>query len=120
MIAFTMRTVFFTLDGGFWAVVSETILPGSPELTIRHLSVGSVQICWPSSKTAFGLQQTASLGASVWSPLTPLPTDDGTRDSPTGGGKPIIPAGEISVARLRGTLRGSRAGETGRAGLNRP
>jgi hypothetical protein len=39
-----LRGGSFTLEGGFWAVVSEVVVPGSPELTIRLRSFGTVQI----------------------------------------------------------------------------
>jgi hypothetical protein len=68
----------FTLQGGFWAVVSEAVVPGSPELTIRVLSNGTVQICWPSAATGFALQETLSITPSAWSPSELPLVDDGT------------------------------------------
>lgn len=67
----------FALEGGFWAVVSETVVPGSPALTIRVLSNGTVKICWPSSATGFGLQETLNLGLLTWSPSALVPAEDG-------------------------------------------
>lgn len=57
----------FTLQGGFWALVSEVVVPGSPELTIRVLSNGSVQIRWPSSATGFALREKKEkVTGSMW------------------------------------------------------
>jgi hypothetical protein len=79
----------FTLEGGFWAVVSEVVVPGSPELTIRLLSNGTVQICWPLAATGFVLQETPALIPPVWAPSELLPIVDGAMNcvnvpAPTG------------------------------------
>lgn len=66
----------FTLEGGFWAVVSEVVASGPPELTIRSLSDGSLQICWPRS-AEFELQDSASLDSFAWLPSSFVPVDDG-------------------------------------------
>ena len=58
----------FTVEGGFWAVVSETVVPGSPELTIRVLSHGDVQVCWPTSSIGYALQEALSISPSPGCP----------------------------------------------------
>jgi hypothetical protein len=65
----------FKLQGGFWAVLSEVVIPGAPEVTIRLLANGSVQICWPSDVESFTLQETSTLQSPAWS-STPLATAD--------------------------------------------
>ena len=68
----------FTLQGGFWAAVSEVVVPGTPELTVRLLSDGAVQICWPSSATGFELQDALGVSPAAWLPSTLMVADDGT------------------------------------------
>jgi hypothetical protein len=68
----------FKVQGGFWSVLSETVIPGDPEVTVRILSNGSVQICWPLSATGFALEETAILDSSAWSPSLLAPTVEGT------------------------------------------
>ena len=80
----------FTLQGGFWAVVSEIVVPGSPELTIRLLSNATVQICWPSSATGFVLQETRLLDPRTWLPVPLAPVDDGVTKCTT----VALPTGE--------------------------
>jgi hypothetical protein len=67
----------YRVGGGFWAVVSETVVPGSLELTIRLLSNGTLQICWPSTAAGRALEETASLSTPAWGPSTLGPDDDG-------------------------------------------
>ena len=67
----------FTVQGGFWAGVSEVVVPGSPELTIRLLSDGAVQICWPSSATGFELQEALSVSPAAWLPSALVVAEDG-------------------------------------------
>ena len=67
----------FTVTGGFWAVVEETVVSGSPELTIRRLSTGEVQICWPMSATGFALQEALAISQSAWLPSAFAPITDG-------------------------------------------
>jgi hypothetical protein len=63
----------FTVEGGFWAVVSQVTVP---DLTVRLLSNGTVQICWPSSGAQFTLQETITLSRPAWSASAVVPADD--------------------------------------------
>jgi hypothetical protein len=68
----------FTLDGGFWGIVSAVQTVGSPNLTIQLTATNTIIVSWPSRSTGFNLQQNADLTTTAW--LTPpeTVTDNGT------------------------------------------
>ena len=67
----------FTLQAGYWPVVSEVIVP---DLTATLLSDGTVQVCWPSSATEFSLQEATTLNSVDWSASALVQNDgEGTK-----------------------------------------
>jgi hypothetical protein len=47
-----------------------------PTLTIIRTN-SNVVLSWPSAAVGFSLQQTPSLVAALWAPVTTVPSDDG-------------------------------------------
>ena len=68
----------FTIDGGFWGIISAVQTPGAPLLTIARTTTNTVAVSWPSPSTGFNLQvNTNGLGTVNWSNVVTLPSDDG-------------------------------------------
>jgi hypothetical protein len=80
----------YTLEGGFWGIITAVQTPGSPLLSIARSITNTVLVFWPSPSTGFNLQvNTNGVSTVNWSNAVPLPTDDGTNKtyvvtSPTG------------------------------------
>src|SRR6266516_5961730 len=52
----------YTLDGGFWAIISAVQTPGAPLLTITlNSQLSTINISWPSPSTGFVLEQNSNL-----------------------------------------------------------
>lgn len=69
----------FTIEGGFWGILSAVQLPGAPLLSITHTPSNTVAVSWPSPSAGFNLQvNTNGLGTVNWSNVVALPFDDGT------------------------------------------
>jgi len=69
----------YTLQGGFWGVVSAVQTPGAPLLTIFHTITNTVAVSWPSPSTGWTLQQnTNSVSSLNWSNVTSGIQDDST------------------------------------------
>ena len=69
----------FTIEGGFWGLLSAVQLPGAPLLSITHTPSNTVAVSWPSPSAGFNLQvNTNGLGTVNWSNVVALPFDDGT------------------------------------------
>jgi hypothetical protein len=68
----------YSLDGGFWAIVSVVQTPGAPVLSILHTPTNTVVVSWPSPSTDFSLQQASSLTQLVWTTPSETVTDNGT------------------------------------------
>jgi hypothetical protein len=70
----------FTVDGGFWSLISVVQTAGSPTLVVTH-SGNSVKVSWPSPSSGFVLQQNSNLTTTNW-PITGFTiSDDGTNKS---------------------------------------
>jgi hypothetical protein len=85
----TMSDGNYSLEGGFWAIVSAIQTPGAPLLTIRLTQTNTVVVSWPSSTTGFSLQQASSVTQLVWLTPSETVTDNGTNkfiviNAPTG------------------------------------
>jgi len=69
----------FTLEGGFWSVVSTAPAPGVPTLSIS-LRAGVVTIAWSELAAGWVLESTPALAgpALAWTQVTQPYQDDGT------------------------------------------
>jgi hypothetical protein len=63
----------YTLEGGFWGIISAIQTPGSPLLRVLLTSTNTVVIAWPNPSTGFSLQQNAALGNTNWLGVTNTP-----------------------------------------------
>lgn len=69
----------FSVDGGFWSLLSVVQTPGAPALTIFRTSTNTLAISWPSPSVGWELQQnTNSVNSVNWSNVTTGIQDDGT------------------------------------------
>jgi len=69
----------FTIDGGFWGIISALQTPGAPLLSIARTTTNTVAVFWPSPSTGFVLQQNTNSASSVnWSNVLTTPSDDAT------------------------------------------
>jgi hypothetical protein len=59
----------YTLQGGFWALISVVQTPGAPLLTIT-CSGNSVIVSWPSSFPDWALEQNSNLAPPGWTPTS--------------------------------------------------
>jgi hypothetical protein len=77
----------YTLQGGFWGLITAVQTPGAPLLTITR-SGNSVKVSWPYPSTGWTLEQTPDLASPGWSTSGGV-SNDGTDNfitltSPTG------------------------------------
>ena len=81
----------YTVDGGFWSMLSALQSPGAPLLEIRLTSTNTVAISWPSPFTGFALYENMDLNSAHWTLVEELIEDDGTRKTviidPPGGNR---------------------------------
>ena len=69
----------FTIDGGFWGIITAVQTPGAPLLSIARTTTNTVAVFWPSPSAGFNLQVNTNDVASVnWTNVVTAPTDDGT------------------------------------------
>jgi hypothetical protein len=68
----------YTVQSGFWGLFAAIQTPGAPTLRIMKTTNNAVLIVWPSSQTAFALQQSTDLKTGNWVSAGVPPTDDGT------------------------------------------
>jgi hypothetical protein len=72
----------YSLDGGFWGLISAVQTPGAPALKIVSTATNTVVISWPSPSTGFTLQQNTNGITSInWSNVLVTPADDGSTKS---------------------------------------
>jgi len=72
----------YTLQGGFWGVITVVQTPGAPLLTVFHTTTNTVAVTWPSPSTGWTLQQnTNSVSSVTWSNVTSGILDSGTAKS---------------------------------------
>ncbi len=62
----------FTLQGGFWSIISAVQTPGAPLLRILLTTSNSVVVAWPVSTPNYVLQQNVDIGTTNWT-STPSP-----------------------------------------------
>ena len=69
----------YTLQGGFWGIISVVQTPGASLLSIARTTTNTVAVFWPSPSTGWTLQQnTNSVSSLNWSNVTAAIQDDGT------------------------------------------
>jgi hypothetical protein len=68
----------YAVQSGFWGLIAAIQTPGAPTLRIINTTTNAIVLVWPSSQTAFALEQTTDLKTSNWVPVGAPPTDDGT------------------------------------------
>ena len=68
----------YSLDGGYWGIISTIETPGAPLLTIRFTQTNTVVVSWPSPSTGFSLQQKSDLNTASWNTPAENVTDNGT------------------------------------------
>jgi hypothetical protein len=74
----------YSVQGGFWGLISVVQTPGAPTLSIARTATNTVAVTWPSPSTGWTLQQNTNSVSSVnWSNVTSGITDDGTTKSLT-------------------------------------
>jgi hypothetical protein len=67
----------FTIEGGFWAILSVVPTPGAPSLRVALTSTNTVVVAWPAVASGYDLQQTPSLESPTWSATAPAPIQVG-------------------------------------------
>ena len=72
----------YTIDGGFWSLLSVVQTPGAPLLLITR-SGSDVRLYWPSPSTGFVLQENADIGTTNWLGVAQVPADNGTNKTVT-------------------------------------
>jgi hypothetical protein len=60
----------FTIDGGFWGVISAIQTPGAPLLRVFLTPTNTVVVAWPAPSTGFSLQQNPDLNTTAWGSVT--------------------------------------------------
>jgi hypothetical protein len=68
----------FSLDGGFWGIISAVQSVGAPRLSIQLTTTNAVMVSWPSPSTGFNLQQNNDLTTTTWVTPSESVSDNGT------------------------------------------
>src|SRR5262249_10917279 len=75
----TMSGGNYSVNGGFWSLLSIVQTPGAPLLAIKLTGTNTAMVSWPSPSTGFNLQQNTNGCSTVnWSNVVTTPTDNGT------------------------------------------
>ena len=64
----------YSVDGGFWSVLTAVQTSGGPLLTITLTATNNAVVSWPYPSTGFVLQQNPDLSSSDWTDVVLLPT----------------------------------------------
>lgn len=56
----------FSIQGGFWGILSAVQSPGAPLLRIVLTSSNTVVVAWPAPSSGFSLQQNSDVGTANW------------------------------------------------------
>ena len=68
----------FTIDGGFWGIITAVQTTGAPLLSIARTTTNTVVVFWPSPSAGFNLQvNTNGVSTVNWSNVLTTPLDDG-------------------------------------------
>lgn len=60
----------YSVDGGFWGIISAVPTDDAPELGVILTRTNTVIIAWPAASTGFTLQQNSAPGAANWVKVT--------------------------------------------------
>ena len=71
----------YSVQGGFWSIISAVQTPGAPRLAILNTATNAVVLSWPSPSTGFVLQQNSDLTTTNWTRVDLSVGDDGTTKS---------------------------------------
>jgi len=71
----------YSINAGFWAIISPVQTPGAPLLTLSATSTNTVVLSWPSPSTGFVLQQSPAGAGTNWVDVAQAPFDNGTTKS---------------------------------------
>jgi autotransporter-associated beta strand protein len=72
--------ISYTGGSGNDVVLTRTVTPPRPSLTIQSVSPTSVCLLWPTNDPAYSLQSNTNLAATNWSSVSPSPTILGTNN----------------------------------------
>lgn len=73
----TMSGDNFTLEGGFWGIISAVQLPGAPHIDINLSATSAVVISWAAGSTVWQLQQNTNLNTTNWVKVETAPQQVG-------------------------------------------
>jgi hypothetical protein len=68
----------FSLDGGFWGIISAVQTVGAPNLSIQLTATNTIMVSWPSPSTGFNLQQNTDLTTTTWVTPSESVSNNGT------------------------------------------
>jgi hypothetical protein len=69
----------FTLQGGFWGLISAVQTPGAPQLWVARTTTNTVVVWWALSEVNWQLQATTNLSTSLnWTDIPPPYTTNST------------------------------------------
>lgn len=74
----TISASNFAIEGGFWGLAPRSFAPQPPTLFIR-ISTNQVVISWVASVGQFVLEQSGTVDASEWTPVSAPSTQVGAR-----------------------------------------
>ncbi len=74
----TMSSGNYTLQGGFWGVITVVQTAGAPWLTLFYTSTNTVAVCWPNIDPNWKLHWTRDLGTGPWTDVAPPYPTSGT------------------------------------------
>lgn len=60
----------FTIDGGFWSIVTAIQEPGAPLLSVRFTQTNTVVVSWPMTWPGFTLLENPDLNTTNWVQVT--------------------------------------------------
>src|SRR5437763_13549640 len=66
----TMSGGNFSVDGGFWSLVSVVQTVGAPTLTLTLTANNTAIVSWPFPSTKFALEENPDLSTANWSNVT--------------------------------------------------
>ena len=76
--ASAMSGANYSLNGGFWSLLSAMQTPGAPLLSLSRTATNTVVISWPFPATGFGLEENSSLGTTNWTSVTNAVQNNGS------------------------------------------
>jgi hypothetical protein len=68
----------YSVEGGFWGIISAVQTPGAPLLTVRLTATNTIAVSWPSASEGYSLYQNANLNTTNWALVGTSPSNDGS------------------------------------------